>query len=136
MPMFDNPKKELQRLQEQLLSEEEDTLDDLVDEYGEDEIDVLFEDDYEDEYQQEHYRRNYNSGNRRNTIFDEIEDAFDDPDEEEPFALFVEEKRGLLGRKKRVPVQNKKQNRGLKILLLLEIIAVLCVLIWWVVMKL
>ena len=73
---------------------------------------------------------------REKRIFDEIQHAFEEEDEEEPFALFVEEKRGLFGRKKRVPVQEKKQNKGLKIMLLLEIIAILCVLIWWVVMQL
>lgn len=131
MPMFDNPKKELQRLQEQLLWEEEDQ----PEEFSEDEEDLvfedLFEDDFDEDYPPEHHVR---SGHRKNSIFDEIEDAFEDEDEE-PFALFVEERRGLFGRKKRRPA-GQGSHRGLQITLLLEIIGILGILIWWVVMKL
>ena len=136
MPMFDNPNKELQRLQAQLLSEEEEELDELMDAYTQEDYQELFEEDYEEECSQEPYFRGYVKAEREKRIFDEIQHAFEEEDEEEPFALFVEEKRGLFGRKKRVPVQEKKQNKGLKIMLLLEIIAILCVLIWWVVMQL
>ena len=128
MPMFDNPKKELQRLQEQLLWNDEEP-----EEIPEDEEDLvfeeLFEDDFEQVYPEEQEPR---FGTRKKRIFDEIEDAFD---EEEPYALFVEERRGLFGRKKRRPVR-QNDTRGLKITILLEIIAILCILIWWVVMKL
>lgn len=137
MPMFDNPRKELQRLQEQLLREEEEDLDELVEEYGEEDYRDFFQEDYEEECDQEPYYRNYANGYREKSIFDEIEDAFDDEDDEEPFALFVEEKRGLFGRRKVMKEKNQKQNnRGLKVMLLLEIIGILCVLIWWVVMQL
>ena len=136
MPMFDNPNKELQRLQAQLLSEEEEELDELMDAYNQEDYQELFEEDYEEECSQEPYFRGYVKAEREKRIFDEIQHVFEEEDEEEPFALFVEEKRGLFGRKKRVPVQEKKQNKGLKIMLLLEIIAILCVLIWWVVMQL
>lgn len=136
MPMFDNPNKELQRLQAQLLSEEEEELDELMDAYNQEDYQELFEEDYEEECSQEPYFRGYVKAEREKRIFDEIQNVFEEEDEEEPFALFVEEKRGLFGRKKRVPVQEKKQNKGLKIMLLLEIIAILCVLIWWVVMQL
>ena len=56
MAIFDDPKKELQRLQQQLLADEEENLDDLVEEYEED-YEEFFEEDYEDEYEQEDYLR-------------------------------------------------------------------------------
>jgi len=137
MPMFDDPRKELQRLQEQLLRQDEEDLEELMEEYGEEDYEDFFQEDYEEEYAQEPYYRNYANGYREKNIFDEIEHAFEDEDEEEPFALFVQERRGLFGRRKVVKEKPKKRsNRGLKVILLLEIIGILCVLIWWVVMQL
>ena len=135
MPMFDNPRKELQRLQEQLLAEEEEELEELIEEYGEEDYEEFFEENYEEEYRQEPFYRNYANGYREKSIFDEIEHAFEEEDDEEPFALFTEEKRGLFGRRKKVK-SKKGSNKGLKTILLLEIIGILCLLIWWVVMKL
>ena len=136
MPMFDNPNKELQRLQEQLLAEEEEELDELVEEFGEEDYREFFEGDYEEEYTQEPYYRSNSNSDRKRSLFDEIEDAFTEDEEDgEPFALFVEEKRGLFGRKKK-NAKKKGGTRGLKVTLLLEVIAILCILIWWVVMKL
>ena len=69
--------------------------------------------------------------------FDEIEDAFeDDEDEEEPFAIFVEEKRNIFGKRKVISGEKRGMSRGFKIMILLEIIAILCIAIWWVVMQL
>ena len=139
MAIFDDPKKELQRLQQQLLDEEEE---ELVEEYEEDYED-FFGEEYEDEYDQEDYLRNFTSGSgqsrdkRERSIFDEIEDAFDEveEDDEEPYAVYVEEKRNIFGKRK-VITEKKDDNRKLKIMILLEIIALLCVAIWWVVMQL
>ena len=137
MPMFDNPNKELQRLQEQLLRQDEEDLEELMEEYGEEDYEDFFQEDYEEECAQEPYYRNYANGYREKNIFDEIEHAFEDEDEEEPFAPFVQERRGLFGRRKVIKEKPKKRsNRGLKVILLLEIIGILCVLIWWVVMQL
>ena len=138
MAIFDDPKKELQRLQQQLLDEEEE---ELVEEYEEDYED-FFGEEYEDEYDQEDYLRNFTSGSgqsrgkRERSIFDEIEDAFEEEeDDEEPYAVYVEEKRNIFGKRK-VITEKKDVNRKLKIMILLEIIALLCVAIWWVVMQL
>ena len=54
MALFDDPKKELRRLEEQLLAEEEayqeETLEELLEEYTEDsELEDLFEESYEPE---------------------------------------------------------------------------------------
>ena len=151
MAIFDDPKKELQRLQQQLLADEEEKLDELMEEDYEEYFEDEYEELYEEEDEQQDYLRNFTSGGkqsrsqREKSIFDEIEDAFaydddedryDDGDEEEPFAVFVSEKRGLFGKRKVVSETNQTDNRKLKILILLEIIAILCVAIWWVVMQL
>ena len=133
MAIFDDPKKELQRLQQQLLAEDEEELDELMEEYGEEDYEDFFEEDYEEEYEQEDYLRNFTGGygdqprgKREKSIFDEIEDAFEDDEDEEPFALFAEKKRGLFGKRKVVTNSKKKvTNRGFKIMILLEIIAIL-----------
>ena len=145
MAIFDDPKKELQRLQQRLLAEEAEEMEDLMDEYNEEDYEDFFEEEYEEEYEQEDYLRNFTSGSRctqgkrEKSIFDEIGDAFEDEDyedEEEPFAVFVSEKRGLLGKRKVITEQNYDDNRKLKILILLGIIVVLCIAIWLVVMQL
>ena len=60
----------------------------------------------------------------------------DDEDEEEPFAIFVEEKRNIFGKRKVISGEKRGMSRGFKIMILLEIIAILCIAIWWVVMQL
>ena len=143
MGIFDDPNKELQRLQDQLLAEDDEELDELIDEYAEEDYEEFFEEDYEDEYEQEDYLRNFSGGydaqsrsKREQSIFHEIENAFEDEDEDEPFAVFVSEKRGLFGKRKVIRNPKKRDNRSFKIMILLEIIAILCVAIWWVVMQL
>ena len=143
MAIFDDPKKELQWLQQQLLAEEDEELDELMEEFRDEDYQELFEDDYEEEYEQEDYLRHFSGGygkgtrKREKSIFDEIEDAFeDDEDEEEPFAIFVEEKRNIFGKRKVISGEKRGMSRGFKIMILLEIIAILCIAIWWVVMQL
>ena len=68
MPMFDNPNKELQRLQAQLLSEEEEELDELMDAYNQEDYQELFEEDYEEECSQEPYFRGYVKAEREKRI--------------------------------------------------------------------
>ena len=142
MAIFDDPKKELQRLQQQLLAEEDEELDEMLEEFEED-YEEFFEEDYEDEYEQEDYLRHFSGGygkshgKKEKSIFDEIEDAFDEDDaDEEPFAIFVEEKRNIFGKRKVISNKKGVSNRGFKIMILLEIIAILCIAIWWVVMQL
>ena len=40
--MFDDPRRELDRLQRQLLAEEEENLEDILEEYGEEDYDTLY----------------------------------------------------------------------------------------------
>jgi len=116
MPVFDDPGKELRRLQQELLAEEDEELDDLLEEYGEEDYESFFQEDYEDEYDQKPFFRNFANGYRSDTVYVEDED-----EEDEPFALFKDEKRG---------------SRKLKVILLLEVIGILAILIWWVVIHL
>ena len=116
MPVFDDPRRELLRLQQELLAEEEEELDDLMEEYADEDYESFFQEDYEDEYEQEPFYRKSADGYRSATLY-----VDDEADDEEPYALFKEEKR---------------RGKGLRIILLLEIIGILLVLIWWVVMQL
>jgi len=85
MPMFDNPEQELSRLQRQLLEEEE--LEELVEEFGEEDYEGCFQEDYEEETREPFYRnhangygmdiRNFANGYRGEALFDE-EDDFED----------------------------------------------------------
>jgi len=61
MPVFDDPRKELQRLQQELLAEEEEDLEDLMEEYAEEDYESFFQEDYEDEYTQEPFYRNFSN---------------------------------------------------------------------------
>lgn len=143
MALFDDPKKELQRLQQQLLAEDDEEMDEFLEEFQDEDYEAFFEDDYEEEYEHEDYLRHFSGGygktigKREKSIFDEIEDAFEEEyDEEEPFAIFVEEKRNIFGKRKVISGKRRGTSRGFKIMILLEIIAILCVAIWWVVMQL
>lgn len=147
MPMFDDPNRELRRLQEQLLAAEEEDFDD--DYAGEDFDDYLEEGTAESEHLYRNYFnrygadvRNFANGYRGEDLLDEQYDGYDDGYEdsygdEEPVAVFRQEKRGLFGRKKeqsqQTPQSKEKGIWKLKIILLLEIIGILCLLIWWVV---
>jgi len=127
MPMFDDPKKHLRRMQAELLAaEEEDEYDDLSD------IDELLE-EYLDEAEYEQYSeeaeedlpafRNYsNNYGRAHTarFVDTDEYREDDLDED---AVFYREdyRRG----------KKKQSNRGLLIIICIELIAIACVLGWW-----
>lgn len=83
MPMFDDPNRELNRLQRQLLEEEE--LDELMEEYGEEDYESLFQEDYEEETREPFYRnysngygadiRNFANGYRGEALMDEEEDS-------------------------------------------------------------
>ena len=87
MPMFDDPNRELSRLQRQLLEEEEQELEDLVAEYGEGDYEDCFQEDYEEETREPFYRnhangygadiRNFANGYRGEALFEE-EDDFED----------------------------------------------------------
>ena len=81
MPMFDNPDRELSRLQQQLLEEEE--LEELVEEFGEEDYEDCFQEDYEEETREPFYRnhangygadiRNFANGYRGEALFEEEE---------------------------------------------------------------
>lgn len=140
MPVFDNPGRELQRLQEELLAQEEEleALEDLEEE-------DFFEGEYEEPPLIRNYAnrygadiRNFANGYRGEALFDPEDEEYDEePDyEEDPYALYPERRGFRLFRRKKqkedaLPV---KGTRGLKLVLILEIIGILGILIWWAVM--
>jgi len=160
MPIFDDPQKELRRLHEQLLREDEEEyiqededLDALIDEYAEEDYEEFFQEDYSEEYKQEPFYRNFSNGYgadvrnfangyRGQALMEEENDAdgyadWDEDPQEEPFALFREEKRGLFRPRTKEPKDTREEGIGkLKIILMLELIGILSILIWWVVMLL
>ena len=83
MPMFDDPDRELSRLQRQLLDEEQE-LEELMDEYGEADFEECFQEDYEDETRDVFFRnhangygadiRNFANGYRGEALLEEEED--------------------------------------------------------------
>ena len=137
--MFDDPKKELRRLQEQLLAEEEDEYEEFeeedeyeeyeeeyedVDDYEDDpdleDIDELLEeDDEEEEPSYRNYANRYGRG--RPKEFDYLED---DEEMDEPDFLSREDYRR--GRRKK-----KKGNLGWVIIAFLEVIAISAIALWW-----
>ena len=91
MAVFDDPNRELDRLQRQLLAEEEENLEDILEEYGEEDYDTLFEEDYEEETREPLYRnhangygadiRNFANGYRGEALIDEEDDRHFDYDD-------------------------------------------------------
>ena len=123
MPMFDDPKKHLQKMQEQLLAaDEEDQYDDLSD------IDDLLEEyldeaEYGEKAEEDlpafrNYSNNY--GRAHTARFVDTEDYEDDLDEED-YLLREDYRKG----------KKKESNKGLLIIICLELIAIACVLGWW-----
>ena len=127
MPMFDNPKEQLKRIQAELLAaEEEEEFDDLSD------IDDLLQ-DYMDEEEYNQYSesaekdlpayRNYSNNHRRAHTARFVDtDSYDEDDLDEDAVFYREDYRR--GKK-------KQSNRGLLIIICLELIAIACVLGWW-----
>ena len=131
--MFDDPKKELRRLQDELLAAEaeEEWVDDdlegieeLLEDYGEEaeeSYEAYFEENYEDEY--EEFRRppvyrNYANGYGRRGAEPEEDD--------EDAALYTD----VFTEKPAKP--KEKGVRGLVILACLETLAILAVVGWWI----
>jgi len=125
MPMFDDPKEQLRRMQEELLAaEEEEEYDDLSD------IDELLEEYLEEEEYGEYSEaaeenlaayRNYsnNYGRSRAARFVDT-DEYDDLDED-----------SYISREDYRKAKKKQSNRGLLIIICIELIAIACVLGWW-----
>ena len=138
MAVFDDPRKELKRLQEQLLAEEEDE----QEEYGE----VC-----DEEAQREPLYRNYSNGYggdirnfangyRGEALQDEEDEEYLDDwdvDNGEPHAVYYETRRQRRKRIRREKAEKKQRRRKnttarLKLLLVVETLALLTILIWWV----
>lgn len=138
MAVFDDPRKELRRLQEQLLAEEEDE----QDEYGE---------TCDEEVQQEPFYRNYSNGYgsdirnfangyRGEALRDEEDEEYLedwDTDNAEPHAVYYEtrrQRRKRIRREKAEKKQRRKKNATarLKFLLVVETLILLAILIWLV----
>ena len=132
MAWFDNPNKELNRLNQRLLAEEE------PEEYEE------YDDDYEEEpYDEEEDIPSFMKGsafrgldirNRGQELLEEEEDDWDGNDDE-PYAVFFETRRE---RRRRIRKEKKERRKGrnktlrLSMLVLLETLILLGILIWWV----
>ena len=126
MPMFDDPNKHLRRMQEELLAaEEEEEYDDLSD------LDELLSEYLEEEEYGEYSEaaqenlaayRNYsnNYGRSRAARFVDTEEYEDDLEEDAYFS-----------REDYRKAKKKQSNKGLLIIICLELIAIACVLGWW-----
>lgn len=144
--MFDDPRKELKRLQDELLAaEEEDAVEDdlsdiadLLEEYtAEDEdYEACFEENYEDEYDQPQYRnyangygakvRNYANGYGQGTARSAPRSVPEEQPLDEDSVLYRDDY--LESRKK----PKEKGVRGLVILACLETLGILAVLVRWI----
>ena len=125
--MFDDPKKELRRLQEELLAEEDEGWDDLsdiqdlLDGYEEeDDVEELLR-QYGSESQPPIYLNYANGYGRRQPHYEEVL-----PEMDEDAAVFREEPRK----------RKRSENRGLVVLAALETLGILAILVWWAVMML
>ena len=130
--MFDDPKKELRRLEEELLAAEEESwltdddldLDDIQALLDGDQEDEDYSDLFEEVEEMPRYRNYSNNYGRRSAAmrFDD-EEELDDPDEDE--VLYKEDY-------KKAKKAKKKENRGLIFLAILETAAILAISAWWV----
>lgn len=148
--MFDDPKKELERLQDELLAEEDaDWLEDDTDEElaqikamlnkdkpdraGED-YERYFQNDYREEYAQEPFYRNYSNGygtQVRNYAngYGRGMPQFAQEGPEEDMALYMDEDdRG----DEQDEQPREKGIRGLIILACLETLGILAIVVWWI----
>ena len=125
MPMFDDPKEQLQRIQAELLAAEEEEyddlsdIDDLLEEYLDDDTLSRYSEDAEEDLPA---FRNY-SNNARRAHTARFVDTDEYPDDLDDDAVFYREDYRAGKR--------KQSNRGLIILICLELIAIACVLGWW-----
>ena len=148
--MFKKPDKELMRLQQELLAAEEEDLPeeeteelDLEDldfpeeeEAGED-YEEYFDSDYEEEYEQEPFYRNhandygenvknfanhYGKGSPKRFEDDDLD--FEEADFDDTDVLYRDDYRKAKKKKKR-------QNMGLVILAILELLGIAAILLWW-----
>ena len=144
MPVFDNPKKELRRLHEQLLAEEEEDFEDLEEEFDQEDYEDFFEEDYREGYAREPLIRNFSNGYgsdirnfangyRGDALMDDEDEIGWDTCDREPYALQVETKRERKRRLKQEKQTDKKGGGFLKCMLVLELMGLFGILMWWVV---
>ena len=110
MPMFDDPREELKRLEEQLLAEEEydelEGIEELLDDYEEEDFSSCFQEEQEDD---KAYRRP--EGDYTHTM---SEILLEEEEDDQP-----------------APQKKKKGIAGLAILCVLEAAAIVGLLAWW-----
>ena len=138
--MFDDPKKELQRLQDELLAAEEEQWDDLsdiqdlLDDYEEeDSIDALlaeFGGAQEEESHCQNYANGYGKRSGRQAVYEEEE-----PELEEDAVVYRQDPRQAKKAKKEKK-QKEKGVGGLIFLAILETLGILAIAAWWAVMLL
>ena len=104
--MFDNPRKSLHRMEDELLDEE---LEDIL--YGNRDEEAEYEEDYEE------YRRPRRRPRPRRQQPDFRRAVYEDEDDDESRYMLLPKKKGC---------------KGLVFLAILELIAILAVLGWWV----
>lgn len=127
MPMFDDPRKELNRLQAELLAQEEEEYPEenrVSGDFDEelDDILALIREEKEEYPRQEPIYRNYaNNYGRR------MPDVPTDEDGEEDHALYADEYEPRKKKKKK-----EKGIRGLVFLAILETLGILAIAAWWV----
>lgn len=127
MPMFDDPKKELRRLQAELLAEEEpaDDLDDigeLLEGYEEEGYEDCFEEDYEEEYGQ--FQRPSEYRNFANGYGQAMTEALMAEEADADRVLYRDDYR-------KAKRKRRKGVRGLIVLAILEMAAIVLLVGWW-----
>ena len=138
MAWFDDPSKELNRLNQRLLEEEE------PEEYSDEYEEEFWEDESEEEDLVSDFRRfskgnasdlrNFADGYRGEALLEEEEEDWEGNDDE-PFAVFYETRRE---RRRRIRKEKKEKRKGrnktlrLSVIVLVETLILLGFLIWWV----
>ena len=116
--MFDNPKKELERLQAQLQAAERSKKAHM-DETANEEFDILYDEIYEEFGREEPYKMD-----------DELESMLRHRDIMRRSAGFEEDE--VMDEDRYVPAVKEKSLRGLVIFGLVQAIVVIAVAIWWI----
>ena len=129
MAWFDDPSKELNRLNQRLLEEEEPE-EEYLEEIDEEDVIPGFPN------ANKGYGgiRNFANGYRGQDLLDEEEEDWEGNDDE-PYAVFYEtrrERRHRLRKEKKERTQKRNSTLRLKVIILVESLLILGILIWWV----
>ena len=142
MAWFDDPSKELNRLNQRLLEEEEPE-EEYSDEYDEE----YWEEEFEEEDLVSDFRNfsnrhskdlgSFADGYRGEALLEEEEEDWEGNDDE-PYAVFYETRRERRRRLRKEKKEKREKRKGrnktlrLSVIVLLETLVLLGILIWWV----